>query len=51
MNTWMEEFSIDSAQDNIERRIEYLEAERSKVTRVKEEILSVLAKADSALKK
>ena len=51
MNTWMQEFSIDSAQDNIERRLEYLEAERTKVTRVKEEILSVLAKADSAMKK
>jgi hypothetical protein len=51
MNTWMEEFSIDSAQDNIERRIEYLEDEKNKVTRVKEEILSALAKADSALKK
>ena len=51
MNTWMQEFSIDSAQDNIERRLEYLEAEKNKVTKVKEEILSALAKADSALKK
>lgn len=51
MNIWMDEFSIDSAQDNIKRRVDYLESEKSKVTRVKEEILSALAKADSALKK
>lgn len=51
MNIWMDEFSIDSAQDNIERRLDYLQSEKSKVTRVKEEILSALAKADSALKK
>ena len=51
MNTWMQEFSIDSAQDNIERRLQYLESEKTKVTTVKEEIISALAKADSALKK
>ena len=51
MNQWMEEFSIDSAQDNPEKRIEYLSSEKVKVTKVKDEILSVVAKADSALKK
>lgn len=51
MNKWMQEFSIDSAQDNIERRLQYLESEKAKVTRVKEEILSALSKADSAQKK
>lgn len=51
MNNWMTEFSIDSAQDNIERRLQYLESEKAKVTRVKEEILSALSRADSALKK
>ena len=51
MNNWMQEFSIDSAQGNIERRLQYLESEKAKVTRVKEEIISALSKADSALKK
>ena len=51
MNTWMQEFSIDSAQDDPKRRIEYLESEKTKVSGVKDEILSVLSKADSALKK
>ena len=51
MNQWMQEFSIDSAQDNPEKRVEYLSSEKVKVTKVKDEILSVVAKADSALKK
>ena len=51
MNTWMQEFSIDSAQDDTKRRLEYLESEKTKVTKVKEEILSVLSKADSAVRK
>ena len=51
MNTWMQEFSIDSAQDYIERRLQYLGSEKTKVTTIKEEILSALAKADSVLKK
>ena len=51
MNAWMEQFSIDSAQDDTKRRIEYLESEKRKVSEVKDEILSALSKADSALKK
>lgn len=51
MNTWMHEFSIDTLQDDAKRRIAYLESEKSKVTAVKDEILSVLSRADSALKK
>jgi predicted nuclease with TOPRIM domain len=51
MNTWMEKFSIDSAQDDTKRRIAYLESEKSKVSQVKDEILAALSKADSALKK
>lgn len=51
MNEWMEQFSIDSAQDNSQKRLEYLSGERIKASNVKNEILSVLAKADSALKK
>ncbi len=51
MNQWMEDFDIDSAQDNIERRIEYLKNEKIKVDDVKEKILQTLEKADSLLKK
>jgi hypothetical protein len=51
MNTWMEKFSIDSAQDDTNRRIAYLESEKTKVLQVKDEILAALSKADSALKK
>lgn len=51
MNTWMHEFSIDSAQDDTQRRLQYLESEKSKVSKVKEEILAAVAKADSLLRK
>ena len=47
MNTWMEEFKIDSAKENKEKRIEYLESEKIKVAKVKEAILSSLQRADS----
>jgi len=51
MDTWMKEFSIDSAQDDAKRRIAYLESEKSKVSAVRDEILSAISKADSALDK
>jgi len=51
MNAWMHEFSIDSAQDDTERRIRYLTDEKLKVSRVKDEILGAISEADSALKK
>jgi hypothetical protein len=52
MDKWMKEFSLDSAQEGAnEKRINYLNAEKVKVTKVKEEILSVLAKADTMLSK
>lgn len=47
MNAWMEGFSIDSATDDTNRRIQYLNDEKVKVDSVRQEILSVLAKADS----
>ena len=47
MNVWMEQFSIDSAQDDLEKRLQYLSNEKIKVERVKEEIFGVLKKADS----
>lgn len=51
MNNWMHEFSLDSAQDNPQKRMEYLTSEKTKVSKVKDEIFAALAKADSALKK
>jgi hypothetical protein len=51
MNTWMQEFSIDSAQDDITKRIQYLSSEKQKVTKVKEQVLAAAANADSLLKK
>lgn len=51
MNAWMESFVHDSAQNDPQKRIDYLSSEKEKVTKVKDEIFSVLAKADSALKK
>ncbi|HUQ64628.1 MAG TPA: hypothetical protein VM101_00635 [Flavitalea sp.] len=51
MNGWMQQFSIDTLQDNPHIRMQYLESEKLKVTTIKEEILSVLSRADSVLKK
>lgn len=49
MNQWMEEFNMDSAINNLEQRIEYLESEKIKVSKVKVAILGSLQKADSVL--
>lgn len=49
MNSWMESFKLDSASDNKELRIKYLQGEKEKVTVVKEHILSALQQADSLL--
>ena len=51
MNKWMDEFEIDSAQDDIKRRLQYLTSEKLKVDDVKEKILNAVSKADSLLKK
>jgi len=50
MNKWMDEFNADSAVDNPKNRINYLEDEKLKITKVKEAILGSLQKADSLLK-
>jgi len=47
MNRWMEEFVLDSAENNEPVRVAYLESERDKVNRVKERILGSLKRADS----
>jgi paraquat-inducible protein B len=50
MNGWMDAFKADSAADNKELRIKYLQGEKEKVTVVKEHIFSALQQADSLLK-
>lgn len=47
MNTWMEEFKVDSAKGDKEKRIQYLEAEKVKIQKVKESIIGSLERADS----
>jgi hypothetical protein len=51
MNAWMDQFSIDSAADDVQRHIQYLAGEKLKVDSVRDQIVSVLAEADSLLKK
>lgn len=51
MNTWMEEYQDDSAQNNESLRIQYLQAEKEKVQAVKTRILQSLQHADSLLLK
>lgn len=50
MNKWMNEFNMDSAVNNVQERIDYLQSEKLKVSKVKEAILGSLQKADSLLK-
>lgn len=50
MNIWMDGFKVDSATNNTELRIKYLQEEKEKVTVVKEHILSALQQADTLLK-
>ena len=47
MNTWMEEFKVDSAKGDKEKRIQYLEAKKVKIQKVKESIIGSLKRADS----
>lgn len=51
MNKWMDEFVLDSAQNETPQRLPYLISQKEKVGKVKDDILSALAKADSTLKK
>ena len=50
MDKWMVEYKEDSLMSDVEERLKYLNSEKLKVTRVKEEILSGLQKADSLIK-
>jgi hypothetical protein len=51
MNKWMNEFNMDSALNNLDKRIDYLKSEKIKVSNVKEAILESIQKADSVLHK
>ena len=50
MNLWMDEFQPDSARGDESRRINYLENEKLKVEKVRDQILNSLQRADSILK-
>jgi len=50
MEKWMDEFNMDSAENNLEQRIKYLSGEKLKIFSVKESMLNSLHKADSLLK-
>jgi hypothetical protein len=50
MVKWMDDFRMDSARDDPEQRIKYLLGENIKVTKVKDEILGSLQRADSVLR-
>jgi paraquat-inducible protein B len=50
MEKWMDQFNMDSAVNNMEQRIKYLTDEKLRVSKVKEDILSSLQKADSLIK-
>jgi DNA repair ATPase RecN len=51
MEKWMSEFNMDSASNDAERRIKYLESEKVKISAVKDEIINSLQNADSLIKK
>ena len=49
MYKWMEEFKLDSASGDSEKRETYLLSERSRVNKVRDDILFTIATADSLL--
>ena len=51
MFKWMEEFKVDSAADNEQKRLAYLESEKPKVEMVRDNIPNSLRRADSMLVK
>lgn len=46
MTVWMDEFVPDSLEDEVEKRVSYLESEKVKVEKVKANILGSLEKAE-----
>jgi uncharacterized protein YdcH (DUF465 family) len=51
MDKWMNEFNMDSAANDFEKRIDYLQSEKIRVSTVKDEIINSLQNADSLIKK
>lgn len=51
METWMDEFNMDSLKDNKEEQAKYLESEKMKIAKVNEAMISSLQKADSLLER
>lgn len=51
MNTWMDEFKVDSNKNDKALREQYLEKEKEKVIKMKEAVLSSLQRADSLFNK
>lgn len=51
MNKWMEEFSMDSFSNNNDKRIEYLNSEKLKISKVEDALTGSLRRADSLLNK
>lgn len=51
METWMNEFNMDSLKDDREKQIKYLESEKAKISHVNDEMISSLHKVDSLLQK
>src|SRR5690242_2390099 len=51
METWMNEFNMDSLKDNKEGQVKYFESEKVKISNVTEEMTISLQKADSVLRK
>jgi len=49
METWMNEFNMDTLKDNKEKQIKYFESEKSKISEVTAEMIASLKKADSLL--
>lgn len=49
MNQWMDEFNMDSLENNPSEQKKYLESERQKTSGIKDDIISVLQNADSLL--
>src|SRR5689334_7986471 len=51
METWMNEFNMDSLKDNKQEQVKYLESEKTKISKVTENMVISLQKADSVLMK
>jgi len=46
MDKWMDEFNMDSSANDVEKRSDYLQSEKIKVSAVKDEIINSLQNAD-----